>query len=75
MTIDPPPGRLSQRSKVLHKCCTNQPPERPKMPRNTPEASIFHSNIHKAESFRNRQVIGSSPIAGFTKTLGSVRET
>ena len=26
--------------------------------------TIFHSNIRKVRSFRNRQVIGSSPIVG-----------
>ena len=58
---------LTQRihtSKCCTNCCTNPPPERPKTTRNAPEPPIFHNNIHKAESFRNRQVIGSSPIVG-----------
>jgi len=49
-------------SKCCTNCCTNPPPERPKTTRNAPEPPIFHNNIHKAESFRNRQVIGSSLI-------------
>ena len=52
-------------------CCTNPPPERPKTPRNAPEPPIFHNNIHKAESFRNRQVIGSSPIVGSINSFAS----
>jgi len=54
---------------VLHKLLHKTIPERPKTPRNTPEPPIFHNNIHKAESFRNRQVIGSSPIVGSSKFL------
>ena len=56
-------------SKCCTNCCTNPHPERPKTTRNAPEPPIFHNNIHKAESFRNRQVIGSSPIVGSTKPL------
>src|SRR5271157_2271636 len=51
-------------SKCCTNCCTNPPPERPKTPRNAPEPPIFHNNIHKAESFRNRPVGGSGPIVG-----------
>jgi len=54
-------------SECCTNCCTKPPPERPKTPWNAPEPPIFHNNIHKAESFRNRQVIGSSPIVGSTK--------
>ena len=56
-------------SKCCTNCCTNPPPERPKTTRNAPKPPIFHNNIHKAESFRNRQVIGSSPIVGSIKFL------
>src|ERR1019366_9349553 len=45
-------------------CCTNPPPERPGTPINPLHSPIFHNNIHKAGSIRNRQVIGSSPIVG-----------
>ena len=44
-------------------------PERPGTPINPLHSPIFHNNIHKAGSIRNRQVIGSSPIVGSTKPL------
>src|SRR5271165_7099271 len=59
----PQTGKIDT-SECCTNCCTNPPPERPKTPWNAPEPPIFNNNIHKAESFRNRQVIGSSPIVG-----------
>jgi hypothetical protein len=49
---------------VLHKVLHKPPPERPGTPINPLHPLIFHNNIHKAGSIRNRQVIGSSPIVG-----------
>ena len=46
---------------VLHEVLHKPTPGTPIKPLHPP---IFHNNIHKAGSIRNRQVIGSSPIVG-----------
>jgi hypothetical protein len=51
------------------KCCTNPPPEHPKTPLKPLQSPIFTNNIRKVEPFRNRQVIGSSPIVGSSNFL------
>ena len=59
-----PSARLCRYPTVLHKVLHKPPPERPGTPINPLHPLIFHNNIHKAGSIRNRQVIGSSPIVG-----------
>jgi len=51
-------------SKLLHKLLHTRFPERPKMHQNGSGSLTVHNNIRKVGSFRNRQVIGSSPIVG-----------
>jgi hypothetical protein len=53
-----------QLPKLLHELLHNCFPERPETHKNHFEAPILHNNIRKVGSFRNRQVSGSSPLAG-----------
>jgi hypothetical protein len=61
-------GKLKERSgqseRLLHELLHNRFPERPKTHQNHFEAPILHNNVRKTESFRNRQVSGSSPLVG-----------
>jgi|SRR5579864_424122 len=50
--------------KTLHELLHNCSPERPETHQNHFQSAILHNNIRKVGSFRNRQVIGSSPIVG-----------
>ena len=63
---------MSVRPPYLLNCCTNRctMPDRnnPKHTETAAHRPIFHNNIRKVGSFRNRQVIGSSPIVGSTST-------
>jgi hypothetical protein len=59
-----PPHQNGDLQGVLHKLLHNCFPEPPKTHRNGFRVPTFHSNIRKVASFRNRQVIGSSPIVG-----------
>src|ERR1700730_3114539 len=45
-------------------CCTEGAQEHPKTPKNACVPPTLHNNIRKTESFRNRQVSGSSPLVG-----------
>src|SRR5437667_6544392 len=45
-------------------CCTLGAQQPPKTPKNALKPPKFHNNIRKTGSFRNREVISSSPIVG-----------
>ena len=52
------------RSMLLHELLHNSFPERPETHQYRSQRPIFHNNIRKVGSFRNRQVSGSSPLVG-----------
>ncbi len=57
-------ARLLHTADLLHELLHNRSPERPKTHQNHSEPLMFHNNIRKVGSFRNRQVSGSSPLVG-----------
>jgi hypothetical protein len=56
-------------------CCTEGAQEHPKTPKNACMPPTLHNNIRKTESFRNRQVSGSTPLVGSRFHAGSEHST